>query len=68
MEQWRKAIIGALIAGFAAAVPVVQDGTVTLADWCIIAGAILVGFNGVYWTPNAKEPTPNGWAPNDPRG
>lgn len=52
-EKFAKAIVGALIAAVAALVPVAGDG-VSLVDALIAAGALLVGFNAVYWTPNAK--------------
>jgi hypothetical protein len=48
-----KAIVGAGIAGLSALVPLAGDG-VSLVDGLIAAVALLVGFNAVYWTPNAK--------------
>jgi hypothetical protein len=52
-EKFAKAIVGALIAAVAALVPVAGDG-VSLVDALITAGAVLVGFQAVYWTKNAE--------------
>lgn len=51
--KFAKAIVGGLIAGLAALVPLAGDG-VSLVDALLTAGALLVGFQAVYWTPNAK--------------
>lgn len=52
----RKAIVAGLIAGLGAAGVAAFDGSVTLAEWCTIAGVTLVGWQGTYWTRNDSDP------------
>jgi hypothetical protein len=49
--HYAKAIAGGLIAGASTAVPMVNDG-LSLSEWLLILIAAVVGFNGVFWTPN----------------
>lgn len=47
-----KAIVGALAAGAAAAVPLISDGEVSLADAVAVLGAVLGTFGIVWAVPN----------------
>ena len=53
MAEYRKAIIGALMAFLAALGTAMSDGTVTGIEWVIIAGAVVTGFGAVWGVPNA---------------
>lgn len=52
-----KAIVGAVSAGAAAAVPLITDGHVSLADAIAIAGAVAATFGIVFAVPNAPSST-----------
>ena len=52
-QTFAKAIVGGVIAGLAALIPLAGDG-VSLVDGLAAAGALLVGFQAVYWTKNAE--------------
>lgn len=56
MGAYRKAIIGALLAGSAALTTALGDGAVSLLEWSIILGALIAGFAGVYATRNDAPP------------
>lgn len=49
-----KAIVGAVAAGASAAVPLLTDDAVSLADIVAIAAAVLATFGVVYAVPNAE--------------
>lgn len=52
-----KALAGALTAGISALVAVWPDG-VTNTEWGTVAGAVVVGFLGVYVAPKNADPAP----------
>lgn len=52
-SQYAKAIVGGLIAGLSALIPLAGDG-VSLVDALVAAVAVLAGFQAVYWTKNAE--------------
>lgn len=54
LEQQRKAIVAGLIAGIGAAGFAAAHMPFTVVDWLAIAGAALVAYQGVFWTPNDK--------------
>lgn len=54
--QSNKAFVAALIAGTGAATIAAVDGF-TITEWLTIAGAVLVAFQGTYWTTNAQDST-----------
>jgi hypothetical protein len=57
MKSSAKAIVGALVAGLTALLPVLDDG-VTAAEWVTAAVAFLVALGVVWAVPNAPaEPT-----------
>ena len=47
-----KAIVGALVAAFSAAIPVVDDG-LTTGEWLTVAVAGLLAFGAVWAVPNS---------------
>lgn len=51
--KFAKAIVGGVIAGLAALIPLAADG-ISLVDTLFTASAVLAGFQVVYWTPNEK--------------
>jgi hypothetical protein len=51
IAPYAKAVVGGVIMGVTAAVPLVDDG-LSVKDGLIIFLAAVAGFNGVYWTPN----------------
>lgn len=51
-RSYMKAIIGGLIAGLGALGAGAAESGVTLAEWCVVAGAALTAFQGVYWVSN----------------
>jgi hypothetical protein len=53
-REFAKAIVGALIAGLSVLAGAVGDG-VSTQEWVATAVAVLVGFEAVYWTDNAKR-------------
>lgn len=52
-SRYAKAIVGGLVSGLSALIPLAGDG-VSLVDGLGTALAVLVGFQGVYWTENSK--------------
>ena len=54
MNQYAKAIIGALTAGLSAVgVALTNDGHISATEWVVIAGAVLAGLGLVWGVPNA---------------
>lgn len=51
-SEYAKAIVGALVAGASAAIPMVDDG-LTTSEVLGIAVAVLVAFSAVWAVPNA---------------
>ena len=50
-----KSLVAGAIAGIGAAVPLWGSDGIVGVEWLIVAGAVLAGQQGVYWTPN-KDP------------
>jgi hypothetical protein len=53
-QEFLKAIVGALVAGLSVLAGAVGDG-VSAQEWIAAAVAVLVGFEAVYWTENARR-------------
>jgi hypothetical protein len=53
-QEFLKAIVGSLVAGLSVLAGAVGDG-VSAQEWVATAVAVLVGFEAVYWTDNAKR-------------
>lgn len=47
-----KALVGGIVAGLSALIPIAGDG-ISLVDALVTAAAIFAGFQAVYWTKNA---------------
>jgi hypothetical protein len=54
VQEMAKALVGGLIAGLSVLAGAVGDG-VSAQEWIAAAVAMLVGFEAVYWTDNAKR-------------
>ena len=50
-----KSLVAGALAGVSAAVPLWGSDGIVGVEWLIVAGAVLAGQQGVYWTPN-KDP------------
>jgi hypothetical protein len=50
-----KAVSGAVVAGFTAAIGALTDGNITGYEWTVIAAAVLVAAGGIYAVPNIPD-------------
>lgn len=60
MAKIRKALFAALAAGGAALGTAAADGNISMGDWGIILGAVVLAGVGVFWVPNAGPTPPAG--------
>ena len=52
LGPYAKALNGTVVAGIAAAVTALEDGTITPAEWTAIAAATLVAALAIFYVPN----------------
>ncbi len=56
IAPYRKALMGAAVAGLTALAAAFTDDHVTAAEWVTVAIAVLAGGAGVYAVPNRPKP------------